>query len=259
MKMDPLDVYERLQKTPRAARAGAQGGAAGMAPGEAAGLGDLFKGVLAGARNVLNFTTYYQMKARAGLIGAQGLAPILRNIRNSAASPLRIHLVGHSFGGRLVTAAAAGTDDASMVNADSLSLLQAAFSHHGFSADFDGRGGVGFFRRVVDGNAVSGPIVITCTTNDKAVGLAYPIASMLAGQNASALGDKDSLYGGIGSNGAQKTNEAIDLTMLSVGGAYSFTPKRLHNLNADAFIADHSDVRNREVAYAVLCAIAATP
>ena len=47
------------------------------------------------------------MKERAGKVGRGGVNPLLREIR-AAAPDLRVHLVGHSFGGRLVTAAAMG-------------------------------------------------------------------------------------------------------------------------------------------------------
>jgi hypothetical protein len=46
--------------------------------------------------------------------------------------------------------------------------------------------------------------------------------------------------------------------LLPVGGAYAFQPRALHNLRADKFIADHSAVKGKEVAYAVLSAIART-
>ncbi|MEO6320155.1 MAG: hypothetical protein ABIR56_05800 [Polaromonas sp.] len=75
----------------------------------AAGLGDLFGGLLSGARNLLNYTTYYQMKERAGAIGQGGLNPQLAQLQNRFPA-LKIHLIGHSFGGRLVTATAAGPD-----------------------------------------------------------------------------------------------------------------------------------------------------
>ena len=57
---------------PRQASVG--GGAAGMggASGGAAGLGSFFSGVVSAARNLLNFTTYYQMKERAGIVGRDG-------------------------------------------------------------------------------------------------------------------------------------------------------------------------------------------
>lgn len=262
--MKPLDLFKALAQPisyvavePPDTSGGAAGFGIGIETGNAAGLGDFVSGVLSGARNLLNLTTYYQMKERAGRTGAEGVNPILRQIR--AAHPaLRIHLVGHSFGGRVVTAAVAGVDDATVLSANSMSLLQAAFSHHGFAMNWDGKGGNGFFRRVVGKNAISGPVIITCTSNDRAVGIAYPIASLVAGQTAAGLGDKHSKYGGIGRNGAQKTPEAVDSKMVEEGVPYALQPGKLHNLNADAFIKDHGDVSNPRVAYAVLSAVAAT-
>ena len=103
-----------------------------------------------------------------------------------------------------------------------------------------------------------GPIVITCTQNDKAVGVAYPLASLIAGQNASGIGDKNDPFGGIGRNGAQKTPEASDGTLLNIGGSYQFKAGKLHNLNSDAIIKGHSDITHNEVAYAILNAVAIT-
>jgi hypothetical protein len=112
---------------------------------------------------------------------------------------------------------------------------------------------------VVLTHRITGPTIITHTKNDKAVGVAYAIASRVAGQVASAVGDKDDKYGGLGRNGAQKTPEAVDATLLEVGDdGYELLPGRLHNLHADVFISGDSDVAGREVAYAVVTAIAAT-
>lgn len=263
---DPaLKVFKKL-KNPVSFTAtslpSAGGGSAAGVGAAALGVADVFSGIGSAARNVLNLTTYYQMKERAGLIGSTALNPLLRAIAKDHPS-LRIHLVGHSFGGRLVTATAAGANAASLGKAHSLSLLQAAFSHYGFAKNWDKQNHDGFFRRVVEQQAIRGPILITHTTSDKAVGMAYPLASLLAGQNASALGDKTSDYGGIGRNGAQKTPEATDANLLRVGGRYALSPGKLHNLNAlnaaGDLIKDHGDVRNRDVAYAILSAIAASP
>ncbi len=106
--------------------------------------------------------------------------------------------------------------------------------------------------------AVSGPTIITCTANDKAVDLAYSIASLLAGHVAAGIGDKNDKYGGIGRNSAQKTPEATDMSLLDVQGPYQLTNGRLHNLSTDRFIKDHGDVHNKQVAYAVASAIAKT-
>ncbi len=257
-KVPSGEMIEKLRKpiSFEQVRAPGSGGAAGIGAGGAAGLGQFFSGTWSGIRNLLNYTTYYQMKERAGLVGANGLNPILRALK-AGHSGLKLHLVGHSFGGRLVTATVAGAGNATLLQVHTLSLLQAAFSHYGFSEKWDDTQN-GFFRRVVAGRAVSGPTIITCTANDKAVGLAYPIASLLTGQVAAGIGDKNDKYGGIGRNGAQKTPEATDMSLLDVQGPYQLTNGRVHNLSTDRFIKDHGDVHNKQVVYAVASAIATT-
>ncbi len=227
--------------------------------GGAAGLGDLLSGLKAGALKIINFTTYYQMKERAGTVGRNGVNPLLRQIRTQFPL-LKVHLIGHSFGGRLVTAATLGPDNQPPVIVHSLTLLQAAFSHNGFAVNFDGKNTNGFFRRVVTRQQVSGPTVITCTKNDKAVGKAYPIASALAFEAAAEIGDANDRFGGIGRNGAlvKFTPEASDGTLLPVGSAYQFQGGRLFNLNADAIITGHSDICKDQVAWALLKSIATT-
>ena len=227
--------------------------AAPVGPGGAAGLGSTLGGWLGAAKNLLNFITYYEMKARAGTVGERGLAPLITAIR-SHREDLRVHLVGHSFGGRLVTAAANALPTDSLTT---MTLLQAAFSHYGFAAEWRPRK-AGGFRRTVTNQAVSGPILITHTANDKAVGIAYAIASRIAGQAAAAVGDANDTYGGIGRNGAQKTSEAIFGQLLEVRGAYAWKAGALHNLRADAFIKGHSDIKGHQVAYAILSAVATT-
>jgi hypothetical protein len=139
-----------------------------------------------------------------------------------------------------------------------LTLLQAAFSHYGFAEKYDNTHD-GAFRAVLVQKVVRGPILITCTANDKAVGQAYPLASRVARQVGSAFGDANDRFGGLGRNGAQKTPETEpEVTLLGVGGVYQFQPGRVFNLRADAFIAEHSDITGPQVAYALLAAIAAT-
>lgn len=84
-----------------AAPGGGAGGGSTLGDGQAAGLGDLLSGVQAAARRIANFATYYQMKSRAGTVGSKGVADLLKRVRQTK-SDIRIHLVGHSFGGRLV-------------------------------------------------------------------------------------------------------------------------------------------------------------
>jgi len=252
------ELIDRLSKPVSATRPKGPGGATAITPGAggAAGIRSFFSGILSGARNALNLATYYQMKERAGSVGQSGVNSLLRKIR-SLAPGLKFHLIGHSFGGRLVTAAAAGPLNQPPVGVSTMTLLQAAFSHYGFSQNYVANKN-GFFRRVIEDEMVKGPILITCTTNDRAVGLAYPTASLLAQQVASALGDKNSKYGGIGCNGAQKTPEASDLILQKAGGSYSFASGKLYNLNSDKTISGHSDITKEEVAYALIKAVSVT-
>jgi hypothetical protein len=223
----------------------------GVNGGGAADLGD---SVLSGIRRLMNMTTYYQMKERAGTVGSIGVAGVIEKVRQKSPK-IRLHLVGHSFGGRVVAAATDAVGSSNKI--DSLTLLQAAFSHNGLATKFDGKSD-GFFRKVVTGKKVRGPILVTCTKNDTAVGIAYPLASRIAGQDSAGLGDENDPYGGIGRNGALKTPEAIKGSLLEANSAYTFKAGSIYNLNADAFIGDHSDICRPQVAWALASSIAKT-
>lgn len=250
-----------------AASAGGEGGIAAMPVGDDSGsagseggaafLGSLFSGLRSGAKNALNLFTYFQMKKRAGEVGADGLGPALRDLA-SANGGLRFHLAGHSFGGRLVTAAVNGAGDDVVFPAHSMTLLQAAFSHNGFAEDFE-PGRDGFFRRVLsDRLGLKGPVVVTHTSRDLPNRWAYPMASRLARQKAAAFGGPDDVYGAIGSNGAQHTPEAVFERLLETDGEYQFRSGRIHNLEGSTFIADHSAVTGPQVANALVAAMVAT-
>lgn len=216
------------------------------------GAASIFNGMINGINNLLNMATYYQMKERAGLIGVQGLNPVIKKIKLKCDA--KIHLAGHSFGARLVSSAIAGSTSVSPIQVQSLSLMQAAFSHYGFAEKYD-KNFDGLFRNTIAKKQVTGPIIITHTRNDRAVGIAYALASRLARQVASTVGDKDDFYGGLGSNGAQKTPEANNGLLLNIDGNYSFTAGGVYNLKADRYIKDHSDIKRPQVAKALVAAM----
>jgi pimeloyl-ACP methyl ester carboxylesterase len=215
----------------------------------ATGLFDFFrKSPRKAAEELLNMTTFYSMKSRAGDVGSRGVAALLDAV--AAAHPgVRVHLAGHSFGARVVAMAAA----TSAAPISSVALLQGAFSHRGLAARDDRlRMPDGAFRRVLTGGHLRGPVVVTHTHNDKAVGLAYALASRLADQVASGLGDPGDPYGGLGANGAVGTAEAVAGELGDEHTTYHFRAGRVHNLHADKFVTNHSDVTNLAVANAVL-------
>jgi hypothetical protein len=223
----------------------------------AAGFGNLIGGITGGAAKFFNLFTYYTMKERSGLVAVKGLSPVLKQVARELPA-LRIHLAGHSFGARLVSAVAREGG----VRYRSLSLLQAAFSHFGFSQSVPAiQGRPGHFRSALA--HIQGPVLVTHTINDSAVGVAYAVASRTANQIAAGVGDLASrlvggpndVYGGLGRNGAQLTPEAVAGKLESAGAAYAFQPGKVYNLQADPFVKGHGDIRNPHVAWAWLNAI----
>jgi hypothetical protein len=216
------------------------------AEGGAAGLGAFLSGFKAAGMNLLNYTTYFEMKARAGNVGKNGVAKLIDSL---APHVQRFHLIGHSFGGRVVTATAANS---STDKIKSMSLLQTAFSHNGFSKSMKGS-----FRSVVDQKRVKGPILVTHTKNDTAVGLAYPLASRITGDTTAAFGDENDKFGGLGRNGVQQmeSGEVIKGSLLDATANYSFQSGKFFNLEGSAFIKGHGDVTGKEVAHAVRKAV----
>jgi hypothetical protein len=212
---------------------------------------NVLSGFFNSALNLLNYTTYFEMKTRAGTIGKSGIAPFLDRLSPSIEA---IHLIGHSFGGRVVTAAAANSTTPRI---RSMTLLQAAFSHNGFSKKKNG-----FFRAVVEQKRVNGPILVTHSILDRAVGVAYPLASRINQDDRLALGDKNDRFGAIGRNGAQEM-EVMEVdnaeTMLRPATdtqSYQFKQPIIYNLNGDTLITGHGDVTNEAIVSAVLSAVA---
>jgi hypothetical protein len=137
-------------------------------------------------------------------------------------------------------------------------LLEAAFSHYGFSPD-NGRGTAGFFRDVVAKGIVKGPFVSTFSAEDTVVGKAYAISSRLAGDNSRDIGDAADEFGGIGRNGALKTAEVAHSVLHAPGTAYAYAPGVINNLDGSGgMIKSHGDVTNAAVTYAFASAVART-
>lgn len=223
----------------------------------ALGLGGLLGGVKAGATRLANYFTYYMMKDRAAVVGRTGVHDVVLALQGLAGRrpPLRIHLVGHSFGGRLVTATANSLTTPTSIA--SMLLLEAAYSHNGLAENWDGLGHNGAFRGLITLPVIAGETQITHSVHDTAVGIAYPLASRIMLQLAAALGDAHDPFGGIGRNGAQNTPEAFDDTLAVVGHAYADLPagKTIRNLNGDGpnpIITSHGDVAKPEIAWAWL-------
>jgi hypothetical protein len=223
----------------------------GPSIGTVMGLGSAVQGSFLGARaavaRFLNQLTFYEMKKRAGLVGLGLVGGVLSKLK--PARPIRLHLVGHSFGARLVTAAANQQTPSGNLQLFSLTMLQGAFSHNGLAklvrSDL-----AGAFPSVV--GKPKGPIAITHTHNDLACTLAYALASRLSRDIASAIGDAQDEFGAMGANGPQKLEEGV-AEPDDTSRAFKPKPGKVNTFLADAFIVKtaqtdaHNNVTNPEV------------
>lgn len=257
------EVMDRLGSqvvTPVRAADDMDGGTAGVATvvvagedGEVAGIGDWFRPIGNRVKQFLNFTTWYLMLDRSGKVGESGVATLVRELRQAKAD-LRIHLAGHSLGGRLMVSCARAVTQAPAVQVQSLTLLQAAFSHYGLAPSGDGRPD-GYFRDVLVRRAVDGPILATFSDLDTVVGYAYALAERIVRNDTRAIGDKTDRYGGIGRNGAQATPECVEVPLGGPGSAYTFDRGGLYCLNGCGLIQGHGDIARPEITWAFASAV----
>jgi hypothetical protein len=235
------------------------------AGGGGQGLGNPFAVLWSGAREVLRTMSYYEMKNRAGVIGRKGLGPLIAGL--AADNPaLRVHLVGHSFGARLVSYALSGLPDTAVGAASpvkSVALIQGAFSHFAFADPTPSKAvSAGALAGKLD--HVDGPLIATFTSADRAVGWWYPTASMLAHQNAESVSDLTYQWGGMGHDGFQQSPAAETVELKPAAEPYGFQGGSCYLLDANKIIranqspvsGAHSDIIHPEVAWAIVSAAA---
>lgn len=238
------------------------GGTASMDEGGAAGLG--LGRLWEGAKQVLRQASYWEMKKRAGRVGTVGLGPLLTQL-HTPPSKLRIHLIGHSFGARVVSYALRGLGDhpPDPSPIKSVLLVQGAFSHYAFANplphDLKRAGDLAGMQRRVDG-----PLVVTHSVHDLAVGRLYPAASLSAGQDAAGLADVMAPWGAIGHDGAQAVG-AASAALGAPDTEYELRHGEFLNLDADDVIrlgrppsGAHSDIFHPQLAWVVLAAAGLT-
>jgi serine protease AprX len=232
-----------------------EGGAASFGSSIAAGWNSIWNG----AKEAARVATYWQMKKRAGVIGFNGLGPLLVRL-NGVRPGLRIHLLGHSFGARLVSFALGKLPPGTASPVKSLVLIQAAFSHFAFAPILPhalGRGGA----LAGLANRVDGPIVVTHSVHDYAVGQFYPMASLTTNDDAAAFADPLFRYRAFGDDGAQAVPATPAEELHPAGVPYVLEAGKFLNLNGDRVIKKlvfpsgaHGDIIHEEIAWAAFAA-----
>ena len=214
---------------------------------------------LGGLLAPLRTLTFWKMKDRAKSFGETAVFDLLRQIQQTKAQA-KVHLMGHSFGCIVVSATLAGPQGTgSLVRPiDSLALMQGALSLWSYCADIPfAKGRPGFFRSIVDGKKVSGPIITTSSTFDTAVGRFYPLGAGARGDVAFAPGQFPK-YGAVGKFGARGPGlNIVDLEMKPVNAPYEMEPGAIYNLESSRYICQgggfsgaHNDIARPEVAHA---------
>lgn len=112
-------------------------------------------------RWIVRAASVWMMKDRAGAVGANGVSRLVRSVL--AGSSARVHLVGHSYGGKVVLSAVEGGGSVSRP-VDSILLLEPAVSAYSFAAQVPHTRGAGKYRVVLD--RVRQPILSTFSEDD---------------------------------------------------------------------------------------------
>ncbi|MCX5542153.1 hypothetical protein M3A49_22065 [Paraburkholderia sp. CNPSo 3076] len=242
---------------PPADAAESQGG--GAAPLETAGLFSFLD-----PRNALRLFSVYQMKDRAGLVGARGVAPLLRDVLQ-AAPAVGVHAVGHSYGCKVMLSAVCAP--ASLPRPlSSLLLLQPAVSHLSFADDIPRIGRPGGYRASLTPERVRPPILSTYSRNDFALHETFHLAlrrdsdlgeqpiDMAAGDDATSAGKPPSNFAALGGYGPRRAGQRLIDPMPAAGAPYpDFAPAHpIVGLDgSQGLIGGHGDVTSPATAWAL--------
>jgi hypothetical protein len=213
----------------------------------------------AGTLTPLHALSIWLTKRRAGQVGdrlgREWLAPLLAEAGPKAP---RIHLIGHSFGAKVIASSVLGG-----VRAESLVLLLAPFSAFAFADEVPHMQRPGAYRRVVAERLVAGPIVALRSDRDRVLGTLYP---------AVTWGNQVELAVAVGGRHG-RTRELVARSALGAAGARGVGAPELDLLDAlrtglprcvvnvdaaqvvakqEPLIGAHCDIYHEEIATLVL-------
>ena len=227
-------------------------------------------GIVGGMLSPLRQLSFWTMKKRGRHVGEQGGHRLVRSILDAPAAP-RLHLMGHSFGCIVTSGMLRGAGSGAAGRpVSSVLLVQGAMSLWSYAADIPHKKGTpGYFHSVVKSGRVTGPIVVTTSKFDSAVGKLYPVAAGAARQvDYDPTNRELPKYGAIGTFGLQGSGFPLENGELAAdrGHRYDFSPGHVYNLRSDGIIRNggglsgaHSDIAHPELGHAFWSAVLATP
>ena len=208
-------------------------------------------------RQIVRALTVRQMKDRAGTVGANGVSTLLRDLLDAErkagkASRIRVHMIGHSYGGKVVLSAiTAGGELPRPVR--SVLLLQPAVSHLCFADLVPGANRAGGYRPALD--RVERPIFTTFSAHDvpltKLFHFALRRSDDLGEARIAAAGEPPSPYAALGGFGPRRAGEKL-VDINDVNQPYAVDPgTRVYGLRATRTIAGHGDISNESTWWAL--------
>lgn len=207
-------------------------------------------------RNALRVASVYQMKDRAGTVGWNGLSSLIRDIL--ANSPSALHVVGHSYGAKVILSALARADLPRPVA--SVLLLQPAVSHLCFAEQIPGRPGLGGYRQVL--GKIRGSLIMTYSAHDRALHDLFHLAlrrradlgevTIAGGDTTTAAGKPPSEHAALGGYGPRGCGQLL-MEPLPLPGTPIALPADLVPLAFDGTlerrVAGHGDVATAATAW----------
>lgn len=200
-------------------------------------------------RDIVRLATVLQMKDRAGTVGAYGVGPLLGDLL--AASNARVHLIGHSYGCKVVLSATCIKPLQRPVN--SILLLEPAISYLCFADNVDGTGQPGGYKTALA--RVEQPILSTFSAEDAPLNKFFHLAVWrkedLGEQRTAAV--PPSKYAALGGYGPDGTPAGKDIPIQPMGKPYTFDSPtiKVYGLDSTGVIHGHGDISNEATWWAL--------
>ncbi|MGA4944932.1 serine-threonine protein kinase [Streptomyces cinereoruber] len=202
-----------------------------------------------GAREALRQAAYHVLGRRAGHVGEYGLGPLLGRVAH-AAPGLRVHLVGHGTGARLVAYALRGLPSGARPVA-SVTLLQGALPSYAFAERLPhAPERTGALRGTQ--HRIRGPVVACHSRYDTALGVLYPLASRLA-DGPGPAGADDPRWGAVGYGGMRGVPGTVARSLAAVLRA-GVPGAGCVNVDVTEVVRSHGDLCRPELARVVVAA-----
>jgi hypothetical protein len=214
-------------------------------------------------RHILRLFTVAIMKDRAGKVGYYGVGPFLERIK--ALTSAKIHLIGHSYGCKVLLSALISKP---VIKVHSALLLQPAISYLAFAKTIPTKNYSGGYRPTL--NQVKLPLLSTFSNDDLPLYRTFHLAL----RRDVDLGDikikllnlvanytyPPSIYAALGGYGPSlHDGDAQIIKILDPVNKYSFAPQyRIYGLESNNVINGHGEIANRYTYWALYSQVMST-